>query len=82
MALSTCPKCQGRLFEIKEVAARGASFKMNFLQCSGCGTPMGITEYYNIGAKLEKHEKAMAAIARSLGDIETTLSQIVRVLRR
>ena len=57
MAISTCGKCDGRAFEIKEVEPRGAAFKYFFVQCSSCGVPVGVVEKVNIGAVLQKIAK-------------------------
>jgi uncharacterized Zn finger protein len=61
MATSSCPKCSGSSFEMKENGnVRNASFKIMFIQCSSCGTVVGTTDYYNVPSLLEK-------IARKLG---------------
>lgn len=52
MAMSTCVKCGGHRFEVKENEPTGAMFKLLFIQCSGCGGVVGVTEYFNIGATL------------------------------
>jgi hypothetical protein len=54
MATSTCVKCEGKRFEIKEVSPNGATFKYYFIQCASCGGVVGVTDFYNIGAALKK----------------------------
>lgn len=59
MAMSTCIKCGGHSFEVVEKEPTKASFKMMFVQCSGCGGVVGVTEFYNIGALIHKLAKAL-----------------------
>jgi predicted nucleic-acid-binding Zn-ribbon protein len=65
MALtSTCVKCGNTSFEVKEVSPNGSNFKLIFVQCASCGGVVGVTEYFNIGAKIEALAKKLG-----LGDI-------------
>src|SRR5438309_6972481 len=34
MAISTCVKCDGHFFELKQAEPKGSSFKVYFVQCS------------------------------------------------
>jgi len=54
MALSTCVKCGHHVFEVSEVEPNGSNFKLMFVQCSSCGGVVGVTDYYNTYATLEK----------------------------
>jgi predicted nucleic-acid-binding Zn-ribbon protein len=54
MAISTCVKCDGKRFEVKEASLTGSNFKYYFVQCASCGGVVGVTEFYNIGALLKK----------------------------
>lgn len=54
MAISTCAKCNNHQFEMVENSPRNSRFKYMFIQCSSCGSVVGITEYNNIGIMLEK----------------------------
>ncbi len=80
--LSTCSKCSGRLFELKEQAPSGSAFKLQFVQCSACGVPIGVMEYFNSGAKLENLEKGMSQIKSQLGYVQDSLSNIQVQLQR
>lgn len=51
---SKCPKCEASSFETELETPRGSSFKLLFIRCSSCGTVVGVMDYYNIGAMLEK----------------------------
>ena len=59
MAISTCVKCANTQFEIKEAEPRGSSFKLMFVQCTSCGGVVGVTDFLNIGAKLEFIQKKL-----------------------
>ena len=59
MAISTCVKCGGHSFEVKEKSPVGSGYKLIFIQCSSCGGVVGVTEFYNTGALLEKLAKKL-----------------------
>jgi hypothetical protein len=59
MAISTCTKCGGHLFEIRENEPRGSRFKLMFVQCSSCGGVVGVIDYYNIGAEIQEIKKKL-----------------------
>jgi hypothetical protein len=67
MATSTCVKCDGTSFEVKEAKLKGSAYRMYFIQCSSCGGALGVQEYFNTGAMLDKQNKAIKAIARAVG---------------
>ncbi len=54
MALSTCVKCGGTVFEVqvKEQLVLGSNFKLTFIQCASCGGVVGVMDYWNIGERL------------------------------
>jgi hypothetical protein len=57
MALSICVRCGGNTFEvIEQRSVKNSNFKLNFVQCSGCGGVVGVLDFYNIGNML--HELA------------------------
>ena len=43
-----------KTFEVKEASPFQSAFKLYFVQCASCGGVVGVTEYYNISAVLEK----------------------------
>jgi len=67
MAFSRCPHCKGSSFELKEVEPSQSKYKLNFVQCSSCGAPFGVTEYMNITAMLERQNEAIRSIANTVG---------------
>ena len=64
--LSTCPKCETQVFEVKMVEPIGSNYKLYFIQCAQCGTPVGTAEYNNVGAMLAKQNEAIKKIAKAL----------------
>ena len=66
MAMSTCPKCGGHMWEIKQVEPARSRFKLYFVQCSMCGTPVGVHEYDNVGAMLGRQNDAIKKIAEAV----------------
>jgi uncharacterized Zn finger protein len=57
MASSKCPKCEDKnsTFElVLKENIRGTNKKMYFVQCVACGTVVGVTDYFDIPAILER----------------------------
>jgi len=67
MALSTCGKCGNRFWKINMVEPCGSAFKLYFVQCAQCGTPVAAMEYSNICAMLSKQNDAIKQIAARVG---------------
>ncbi len=61
MAQSTCPNpdCKGHSFELVQNTPYKSAFKLQFVQCSKCGTVVGVLEYFNAGALIEKLANAL-----------------------
>jgi hypothetical protein len=59
MAHSTCAKCGNRQFELKEHSPVGLRYKVNFIQCSGCGSVAGVVDYFNVSTKIETLEQKL-----------------------
>jgi len=62
---------------------------MFFVQCSNCGAPAGVSEYYDVGSLVKEQEGTLAEIHTALGrtnhrleQMETALAEIARALRR
>lgn len=47
MAISSCIKCGGSSFELKEHEPRWSQYAVHFVQCSACGGVVGVLEYTN-----------------------------------
>lgn len=61
MATSTCPKCTGTTFELKEGTVHNAHFRLMFVQCRSCGAVVGTTEFFNTAAMLQTLAKKLGA---------------------
>ncbi len=59
MAASRCPKCESTSFEITEGKVAHATFRMLFVQCASCGAVVGVTEFFNVNASLQKIAKTL-----------------------
>jgi hypothetical protein len=54
MAMSTCVKCEGNAFELKEVVPNGSNFKFYFVQCSSCGGVVGVVHKSHVPTMLRR----------------------------
>ena len=81
MAFSTCAKCDGRFFELVEVSPAGSQYKMFFVQCSKCGAPTGVTEYYDVGFLVKQQEAVIKKIETKIDGVASSLSHIEHLLR-
>ena len=57
MATSKCPTCESSRFEMVEMSPGGSRFKVMAVQCSSCGSVVGVTDFYNTASLLEKIAK-------------------------
>jgi predicted nucleic-acid-binding Zn-ribbon protein len=58
MPTSKCPKCQAAQFELtRQDHIKGANQPMYFIQCVSCNTVVGVTEFYDTAALLDKIAK-------------------------
>lgn len=81
MALSTCVKCGRSGFELREATPSGSAFIHYFLQCSSCGGVVGMTEYNNVGALLEKQARQIAELQQAVEQISHTVARIAQQMR-
>lgn len=79
---STCAKCGGHSFKIEMKEPAGSRYKFNFVQCSSCGTPVGVVDYFNTGAQLEEQKRELGSLEMRLSTIENLLQQVVHALRQ
>jgi hypothetical protein len=72
MAVSTCAKCGGHSFELSLCTPLGESKKVSLVQCSGCGTPIGVLDP-SLGPQIEALKNQIASIDDKLNRIATAL---------
>jgi hypothetical protein len=73
MAVSTCLKCAGHSFEIALFTPMGEGHKLKIVQCSGCGTPIGVMDPAS-GPLLDALKNQIAAIDDRLTRIAKALT--------
>lgn len=71
--ISKCGRCGGALFELKENEPNGSNFKINFIQCCMCGTPIGTMGYFDTYTTIVDMEKR---INKKFQQIESMISSI------
>jgi hypothetical protein len=72
MAVSTCLKCAGHSFEVVPFTPLGASNKLVMVQCSSCGTPIGILDPATT-SRIDALKSQIAAIDGRLNRIAKAL---------
>ena len=72
MAVSTCIKCSGHSFELALFTPLGDSRKLTIVQCSMCGTPVGVMDPA-IRPQIEALKSQIAAIDERLNRIAKAL---------
>jgi hypothetical protein len=72
MAVSTCIKCNGHSFELALFTPLGDSRKLTIVQCSACGTPVGVMDPA-MGPQIEALKNQIAAIDERLNRIAKAL---------
>ena len=80
--MSTCSKCNGTMFKVVEKEPVGSNFKVMFVQCSSCGVPIGVLDYYNLGSLLQEQKKLIEALASRVSNVEHSLNQIAYFLQQ
>ena len=73
MAVPTCQKCAGHSFELAMFTPMGESHKLTIVQCSGCGTPIGVLDPAS-GPLLDSLKNQIAAIDNRLTQIAKALT--------
>lgn len=82
MALSSCSKCNGGSFEMKESSVSHATYRILFIQCSSCGCVVGTQSYFDAGFLAKKNQEAIAGLSQQLAQVQTQISAIQRHLQR
>jgi hypothetical protein len=72
MTVSTCTKCSGHSFELALFTPLGESKKLAIVQCSACGTPIGVMDPA-MGSQIEALKSQIAAIDARLNRIAQAL---------
>ncbi len=78
---SNCPKCGNSSFKVVTQEPYDSHYKLNFVQCSSCNSPVGVLEYYNAGALLQDQKKMIQDLGSELSDIHHKLQQVIHLLQ-
>lgn len=84
MASSSCVKCGGRSFQLQQQEPGGSRVKWFFVQCTSCGVPVGVIDFYPNSAiyqRVEKIEESISNLASRLSDIDLLVRQIHQRIR-
>jgi hypothetical protein len=65
---------------MQEISPQEGAYKMFSIQCSSCRTPIGVTDYYNLGQLLKNQEKKIASLEQKIDYIQNGVNQIVHAL--
>ncbi|MGA2508243.1 MAG: hypothetical protein ABSF80_12285 [Chitinispirillaceae bacterium] len=82
MAATKCPKCSHTVFEVVANTPEGSKFKIDFVQCKSCGTPVASIDYYNTGSLLLEQREHINTMARQVAAIGQTLEYLVQNLNK
>lgn len=74
---STCKHCGGQIFEVVEQSPTNANYKMFFVQCSACGQPVGVLEYYTGWVKMNNIEDKVKRLEAKLDNVERLLRILI-----
>jgi hypothetical protein len=74
MAVSACVKCASHGFELALFTPIGESKRLTLVQCSQCGTPVGVIDP-TTGPLIEALRKQIADIDERLNRIATALQE-------
>lgn len=80
--MTRCAKCDSGYFTLEVIEPAGSGFKLNAVQCSSCGAPFGVVDYYNLGQLLKNQEKSIANLESKVDSMAHTLNQIAYALNQ
>lgn len=72
----------GHSFKVALQEPSGSRYKVNFVQCASCNTPIGVLDYYNTGAQLEEQKKLTQDLASKVAHLEHDLRLLLQALQR
>lgn len=77
MSTSRCPKCENSTFEIVTNSPIKSKYKYAFVQCSKCGSVVGVLDFYNIGTLIKDVENKVNELSRQIDDISNTNNKLI-----
>lgn len=82
MAHSTCVKCGGHTFEVRLFEPAGGRYKQNMVQCSSCGVPVGVLDFFNMGAQTDDIKAQLKALSGGISEIVGRLEKLERLMKQ
>ena len=79
---TACGKCGGTSFKATAIEPIGCAFKLIAVECAGCNTPFGITDFYNAGALLLQQEQMLKQQETQIGALDLRLREMEDVLQQ
>ena len=76
MALSKCPSCDHRMFEMVENEPYKSNFKYMFIQCSKCGSVVGLTEYFNVGKLVKDQQNSIDSLKKQVSYLTSLVESV------
>ena len=78
MATSKCSSCGSYHFEMVENEPRGSNYKQMFIQCSSCGSVVGVTGFYNTSSLLDELEEKIDKLQHGINEAIYLLNNLQR----
>lgn len=80
---SKCHKCgMIGMFGLQEVSPINSKYKYIFIQCNGCGTPVGVVDYMHTNTSIEITNKKIEGLERKIDNLEHSLKNIINLLNK
>lgn len=71
-----CAKCGGGFFELQTIEPSGSNFKINVIQCSSCGAPIGLVDYYDTHSSIEKTNQKIERLHNEVNQLGYDITNI------
>lgn len=80
--MSQCGKCGNSTFRAQEQNVSGATFKLVFVQCSSCGTPVGVTTFFDPGIMLNQQKNTLQNLESKINRVDSMLQQVLHYVQQ
>lgn len=80
--ITTCIKCKGTFFELKTIEPNGSNFKVNVVQCSACGSPIGLVDYYDTHSSIELTNSKIKNLHDEVSQIAYDVENVKNIVSR
>lgn len=74
--MTCCPKCENQSFEMVEAEPKNWRFKVMFVQCSSCGTVVGVMDFFNLSTLIHELKDKTETIDDKLEEIEYEIGNL------